>query len=135
MHSEVTEATAVATQHKLKNWRQLRRFFRFNGQVKRQIRSAPGLISFSQKADFLRLRFSTLSAWRGEPSVGAFARSGAHRGAMAVFDEIASREQSGFIRWKTTAPEALTWKEAGDRISKVLGTSLSSPDALSRRPD
>ena len=102
------QVTAVATRLKLRNWLQLRRFFRVNGEVERQLRATPGLISYRLKADFLRLRFSTLSFWETDQAIDAFVRSGSHQQAMAIFDEIAVREQSGFVRWDTAAPEEVT---------------------------
>ena len=115
---EERNVTVVATRLKLRNWLQLRRFFRVNGEVERQLRDAPGLIDHRLKADFLRLRFSTLSFWETDQAVGAFVGSGSHREAMAIFDEIAVREASGFVRWDTTAPEEVTWKEARKRLEE-----------------
>ena len=125
MVSDVQEPTVVATRLKLRNWLQLGRFFKVNGQVERQLKASPGLITYSLKADFLRLHFSTLSVWEDNQSVGAFVSSGAHREAIAVFDEIAVREQSGFVRWKSSAAQDVTWKEARQRVAGAIGTSLS----------
>ena len=59
MVSDVQESTVVATRLKLRNWLQLRRFFKVNGEVERQLKASPGLVTYSLKADFLRLHFST----------------------------------------------------------------------------
>jgi hypothetical protein len=67
-------------------------------------------------ADFLRLRFYTLSVWESEQAVSDFVKSSAHREAMAAFDEISVRQESGFIRWKTSNPALTTWKEATERL-------------------
>ena len=96
--------TAVATRLKLLNWLQLRRFFRVNGAIERQLKDTPGLISYRLHADFLRLRFFTLSVWEDDRAVDAFVRSGSHREAMAEFDEIAVRDESSFVRWNTADP-------------------------------
>lgn len=111
--------TAVATSLKLRNWLQLRRFFRVNREVERQLKAAPGLIGHWRHADFLKLRFSTLSVWDDDPSIDAFVRAGAHREAVAVFDEIAIRGESGFVRWKTADPQETTWEEAGKRLAEA----------------
>ena len=95
------KVTAVATRLKLRNWLKLKRFFKANGEIKRQLKHTPGLLRYRQKADFLRLRFSTISIWDNTSSVDAFVRTGAHRDAMAVFDDIAVREASAFTRWET----------------------------------
>ncbi len=112
-------ATVVATRLQLKNWLKLWRFFRVNGRVQRQLKADPGLISYSVKADFLRLRFSTLSVWAVDPTIDAFVRTGDHRHAIAVFDDIAVRDQSVFTRWQTPAPQDVTWEEAAQRLAAV----------------
>ena len=119
--SGMQEASAmvVATRLQLKNWLKLWRFFRVNGRVQRQLKADPGLISYSLKADFLRLRFSTLSVWADDPTIDAFVRTGRHRHAMAVFDDIAVRDQSVFTRWQTPAPQDVTWEEAAQRLAAV----------------
>lgn len=108
--------TVVATRLKLRNWRQLRRFFRVNGEIKRQLKRTPGLIGYWLAVDFLRLRFSTLSVWEDDRAVDAFVTTGAHQEAIAVFDEIAVRDQSGFVRWVTADPRQPTWEEAAVRL-------------------
>ena len=120
-HSTTQEASAmvVATRLQLKSWLKLWRFFRVNGRVQRQLKADPGLISYSLKADFLRLRFSTLSVWADDPTIDAFLRTGHHRHAMAVFDDIAVRDQSVFTRWQTPAPHDVTWEEAAQRLAAV----------------
>ena len=120
-HSTTQEASAmvVATRLQLKSWLKLWRFFRVNGRVQRQLKADPGLISYSLKADFLRLRFSTLSVWADDPTIDAFLRTGHHRHAMAVFDDIAVRDQSVFTRWQTPAPQDVTWEEAAQRLAAV----------------
>ena len=111
------KATVVATRLKLRNWLMLKRFFKVNGEIKRQLKHTPGLLRYRQKADFLRLRFSTISTWGNTNSVDAFVKTGAHRDAMAVFDDIAVREASYFTRWETEEPEGTTWEEAGKRLA------------------
>ena len=96
------KVTAVATRLKLRNWLQLKRFFNINGEIKRQLKHTPGLLRYRQKADFLRLRFfHNFHLGKILDSVDAFVRTGAHRDAMAVFDDIAVREASAFTRWDT----------------------------------
>ncbi len=112
-------ATVVATRLQLKNWLKLWRFFRVNGRVQRQLKADPGLFSYSLKADFLRLRFCTLSVSADDPTIDAFVRTGHHRHAIAVFDDIAVRERSVFVRWQTPAPQDVTWAEAAQRLAAV----------------
>ena len=118
------KVTVVATRLKLRNWLKLKRFFKVNGEIKRQLKHTPGLLRYRQKADFLRLRFSTISTWENTSSVDAFVRTGAHRDAMAVFDDIAVREASAFTRWETEDLQETTWEEAGKRLSAVMGPAF-----------
>jgi len=112
-------ATVVATRLQLRGWRQLPRFFRVNSAVVRQLKADPNLISYALKADFLRLRFSTLSIWADDAAIRPFVESGQHRTALAVFDEIAVRDRSAFLRWRTDQPEDVTWEEARRRLAGV----------------
>lgn len=109
--------TVVATSLKLRNVWQLPQFFRLNGGVTRQLDGGPtGLIGYWLKADFLRLRFSTLSVWDNDAALDEFVASGAHRAAMARFGEISARERSTFTRWHTDRHEDTTWEAAFERL-------------------
>ena len=119
---EERQVTAVATRLKLLNWLQLRRFFRVNGAIERQLKDTSGLISYRLHADFLRLRFSTLSVWEDDRAVDAFVKSGSHREAMARFDEMAVRDESSFVRWNTADPQGITWDEGSRRLAGVFST-------------
>ena len=112
-------ATVVATRLQLRGWRKLPRFFRVNNAVVRQLKADPNLISYALKADFLRLRFSTLSVWADDAAIRPFVESGQHRTALAVFDEIADRDRSAFVRWRTDQPDDVTWEEARRRLVAV----------------
>ena len=46
---------------------------------------------------------------------------------MSAFGEIAVRDESGFLRWRTADPQAITWEEASRRISE-LGHFLAMPN-------
>lgn len=112
-----SQVTVVATSLKLRDVWRLRRFFRLNGGVVRYLNSDPaGLIGYWLKADFLRLRFSTLSVWDNDAAVDDFVASDAHRAAMAGFDEISVRERSTFTRWHTDRHEDTTWEAAFERL-------------------
>ncbi len=107
----------VATRLQLRGWRHLRRFFRLNGDIKRQLREAPGVLRYRRRADFGRLRFYTQSIWRESAAFDGFVRSGAHLQSMVVFDEIADRDASAFLRWEVQGPKFPTWREARRRLA------------------
>ena len=112
----------VATRLQLRGWRHLRHFFRLNGDIKAQLREAPGVVRYRRRANFLRLQFFTQSIWRDAAALEGFVRSGAHLHSMVVFDEIADRDASAFLRWEAPTPEFPTWREARKRLAS-LGTA------------
>ena len=112
----------VATRLQLRGWRHLRRFFRLNGDIKTQLRGTPGVVRYRRRANFLRLQFFTQSIWRDAAALDGFVRSGAHLHSMVVFDEVADRDASAFLRWEAPAPEFPTWREARTRLAS-LGTA------------
>lgn len=107
----------VATVLHLRGWRHLRSFFRLNGEIKTQLRGDPGVVRYRRRADFLRLRFYTQSIWRESEAIDDFVRSGAHLQSMVVFDEIADRDASAFLRWEVPGPKFPTWREARGRLA------------------
>ncbi|MCY3923516.1 MAG: hypothetical protein OXG27_14150 [Chloroflexi bacterium] len=107
----------VATRLQLRSWRNLRRFFQANRAVERQLKADPGLVSYRLRADFLRLQFSTMSIWSGDAAIDGFVWTGNHPEAVNVFDEIAVRERSAFVRWQTPNPEDVTWSECRERLA------------------
>ena len=113
------QVTVVATRLQLRGWRHLRRFFRTNAQVVQQLKTAPGYLRHHLRADFLRLRFYTISMWTDDAAIDAFVRAGSHREAIAVFDAIAVRERSAFVRWKASGLTEVTWQEAVRRLAQL----------------
>ena len=111
------QVVVVATRLQLRGWRQIRRFFQLNGAIKRQLKGTPGVINYWLRADFLRLRFYTISVWEDDRSIDKFVRVGDYRAAMAGFDEVAVRGESDFTRWKTAPPMKADWRDAAKRLS------------------
>ena len=107
----------VATRLQLRGWRHLRRFFGLNGEIKAQLRADSGVVRYRRRADFLRLRFYTQSIWRESAAIDDFVRSGAHLQSMIVFEEIADRDASAFLRWELPGPKFPTWREARARLT------------------
>ena len=117
MEAKEQQVAVVATRLKLRSWLKLRRFFKVNGEIKRQLEDAPGLIDYWLHADFLHLRFYTLSVWENRGAVDAFVRTGAHLHAMSVFDQLSIRDLSSFTSWDTADPAETTWEEAARRLA------------------
>ena len=106
----------VVTRLQLRGWRHLRHFFGLNGDIKAQLRVTPGAVRYRRRANFLRLQFFTQSIWRDATALDDFVRSGAHLHSMVVFEEIADRDASAFLRWEVPAPKFPTWSEARARL-------------------
>ncbi len=111
------QVTVVATRLQLRGWRQIRRFFQLNGAIKRQLKVTPGVINYWLRADFLRLRFYTISVWEDDRSIDEFVLIGDHRAAMVGFDEVAVRGESDFTRWRTAEMSKADWRDAAKRLS------------------
>src|SRR5260370_23137424 len=62
----------------LKHFRAIPNFFRFTSEIRRQLRTAPGLIGYSLDARPFARTFWTLSVWRGQPLHNAFRYPHAH---------------------------------------------------------
>lgn len=107
----------VATRLQLRGWRHLRRFFGIDGEIEAQLRDDPGVVRYRRRADFLRLRFYTQSIWRVSAAIDDFVRSGAHLQSMVVFDEIADRGASAFLRWEVPGRRFPTWRAARRRLA------------------
>ncbi len=84
----------------------------------------PGLVSYRLKADFLRLRFSTVSIWENDHAINEFLKTGAHLAAVQGFPAVGNPQLSTFVRWKTADPLEATWPEAFDHL-RSSGVSLS----------
>jgi hypothetical protein len=111
----VREYTVVATNLLLRHWWNLPRFLSLTNRVGRQLKDTPGLVTYRLKANFLKLRFSTLSVWEDENAIRDFVLKGPHLTAMQTFPKL-SREGSAFVRWTTTSPDGVTWEEAFHRL-------------------
>ena len=119
---QTPEYVVVVTDLKLNHWWNLRKFITLVNRVSEQMDATPGVISRRLKANYLKLRFSTLSVWESEGALAAFIPTGAHRAAVASTPEI-SRTGLASLRWRTDDPDAVTWEEAFARLS---ATSIAS---------
>ncbi len=117
MQEQGREFSVVATTLFLNRWWNLPRFFSLVGGVRRQLKETPGLVRYQLKANFLKLQFSTLSIWESGNAIDDFAHKGPHLTALQAFPTLA-KKGSAFVRWTTTSPDAVTWKEAFQRLQK-----------------
>ena len=89
----------------------------FNGSriVRRQLASTDGFVGFALLAEPIRMRYATLSVWRDEAALDAFAAAEPHRRLMA---ELAPRMgPTRFVTWNAvvgTGPPS--WDDALTRL-------------------
>jgi hypothetical protein len=86
-------------------------FLRDTSRIRSQLARSPGLVGYSLRADLLRKRFWTLSAWTDEASLRAFARQDPHR---AIAASLASRMgDTRFDLWQVPGNDLpLGWEAA-----------------------
>ena len=102
---------------RLTSARHLVRFLRGSAKVNRQLRSTPGLVDSKLRAQLGSLTFWTLSTWKDEASLRAFARSDPH---ATIIDDLRRRgamRSGDFAFWTISPGEPLpAWAEVESRI-------------------
>jgi hypothetical protein len=83
--------------------------------VRKQLLSTDGLIGFSMLAQPLRKHYATLSVWRDDAALDAFAGTHPHGRLMA---ELApAMDEPKFVRWTISGRDGLpSWTDALDRL-------------------
>ncbi|MGK2949042.1 MAG: hypothetical protein ACSLFP_10735 [Acidimicrobiales bacterium] len=83
--------------------------------VGRQLEATDGVLGFSLLAEPFRKRYATISIWRDEAALGAFASTSPHRQLMT---DLAPRtNQPRFVRWVTTGDDGIPeWDMVLDRL-------------------
>lgn len=56
-----------------------------NQRAAAQARGAPGIVGYSQRVEFLRRHFWTLSVWRDDLAIGAYSKTAPHHDLMKRF--------------------------------------------------
>lgn len=76
------QAVVMASKFHVTSLLQVPRFFLLSLVVWKQVRSAPGVIGASLRAEPLKKTFWTLSAWSSQEALDTFSRSEPHAGIM-----------------------------------------------------
>lgn len=89
--------------------------FRGSRAVRQQLLTTDGLLGFSMLAEPLRKNYATLSVWRDEEALDAFAGSSAHARLMA---ELApAMNEPRFVRWTIPGSDGTpSWTDALSRL-------------------
>ena len=101
----------------LKHFRAIPNFLRFTTEIRRQLRTTPGLIGYSLDARPFARTFWTLSAWRDQQSLTDFVIQAPHnRIAQKLVPHLG---KSQFAQWQVEAGEIpLDWRSAKARITQ-----------------
>ena len=92
------------------------KLFRGAFAVRRQLLDTDGVMGFSLLAEPLRRHYATLSVWRDEAALDAFARAHPHDQLV-----VALRPEMGetkFVRWTVSGSDGRpSWKAALERLT------------------
>jgi hypothetical protein len=91
------------------------KLFRGSRVVRRQLMTTDGVLGFSLLAEPLRKHYATLSVWRDEAALAAFAQAHPHDQLMR---ELAPEmDATTFVRWSVSgAAGPPTWADALARL-------------------
>jgi quinol monooxygenase YgiN len=91
------------------------RFFRAVAAVRKQLRSAPGLVGYTLRAKPLARDYWTLSVWTDRSALQTFMGTPPHVGVMSSLKPY--MRPTKFIQWNITAADGQpSWTEALDRL-------------------
>ena len=93
------------------------RLFRGSSAVRKQLAGTDGVVGFALLARPLRKQYATLSIWRDEPALEAFAAASPHQELMkGLAPEMGPTK---FVRWTIKGSEGRpSWSEALRRLSE-----------------
>ena len=98
-----------------KSWVSTWKLFRGSQTVRRQLLATDGVVGFSMLAEPLRKHYATLSVWRDEAALEAFAKTHPHDRLMA--DLAPAMDPTKFIRWTISGRDgAPSWHDALTRL-------------------
>jgi quinol monooxygenase YgiN len=111
-----TEYLVMASHLPLRSVRATLRFFRAVSVVRKQLRSADGLVGYTLRAKPLARDYWTLSVWTDRAALQAFMRTPPHLGVMSSLKPF--MEPTKFVQWQTTAADGRPgWSEALERLA------------------
>ncbi|MBO2464793.1 DUF3291 domain-containing protein [Actinomadura violacea] len=110
------EVTVMASRLEVRSLRHVPGFLLASMTLLRQARRSDGAHGVTLKAQLLGRTFWTLSAWRDEKAIRAYAAAEPHRSSMRA--KRAVMRDSTFVFWQVKAADLpITWQEARRRIA------------------
>jgi len=104
-------ASSIPPKSILSTWK----LFRGSRAVRRQLLATDGVLGFSMLAEPLRKNYATLSVWRDEAALDAFARAHPHDELMAEL--AAAMGPTKFVRWTIRGSDGRpSWSEALEQL-------------------
>ncbi|MEZ3179467.1 DUF3291 domain-containing protein [Streptomyces pimonensis] len=112
-----TEAVVMASRLEVRSLTDVPRFLLRSLQAWKQVKGAPGALGASLAAEPLRRTFWTLSAWKDEQALHAYARAEPHRTIMK--DLRPTMRRSVFTFWRAPAAGlSADWAQARHRLAE-----------------
>jgi heme-degrading monooxygenase HmoA len=113
------EYVVMASRLPLARFRHVPAFLRATITIRRQLARADGLIGYSLDAKLLSKTFWTLSVWRDEESLGAFAQAAPHRDRVQAIRP--HMEQTTFVTWTVPGIDLpVPWAQARQRVEAAF---------------
>ncbi|MFD0899103.1 DUF3291 domain-containing protein [Actinomadura sediminis] len=110
------EAVVMASRFEVRSLRHVPGFFLASLALLRQARTAPGAHGFTLKAELAKRTFWTLSAWRDDAALRAYAAAEPHRSTMRRKRGV--MRDSTFVFWSVTGSELpIDWADAQRRLA------------------
>ena len=92
------------------------RFFRAVAAIRKQLRSAEGLVGYTLRAKRLARKYWTLSVWNDRDALAQFMRTPPHIGIMSSLKPLMAPTR--FVQWQITAAEGRpSWSDALERLA------------------
>jgi heme-degrading monooxygenase HmoA len=114
-HQKRDEYHCLASALPLNRYRDVPRFLKWTLRIRRQLKTMPGLVGYSLKANLFRKTFATLSVWESPQAMMAFVRSGDHQ--KMLVDMKGRLGTSRIVEWKARDKDLpLTWKIAVEKL-------------------
>ncbi|MWA01721.1 DUF3291 domain-containing protein [Actinomadura sp. LD22] len=111
------EVTVMASRLEVRSLRHVPGFLLASMSLLRQARRADGAHGVALRAQLLKRTFWTLSAWRDQKAIRAYAAAEPHRSTMRA--KRAVMRDSTFVFWQAKATDLpITWEEARRRIAE-----------------
>jgi hypothetical protein len=107
----------MASRLELRSLLSVPKFFLLSLVIFQQVRSSPGVIGASLRAEPLKRTFWTLSAWRDQEALNTFSRTDPH--AKSVRGLRPGMKGSVFVFWNTERDGLpISWDEAQRRLAE-----------------